>query len=880
MKQKALFRRGLALLLTLALLAGAVPAALAAETCPKGGSHTVTEWSIIRAANCHEIGTRRGVCTKCGSAVYEDIPIDPTNHDAIYTDNNDGLTHSFRCLYDGAVSSKELHDFEDGRCIKCMAVDYNQVKISLPERTEQYVDLNDASASLSMGDVRLTVGSADITDEYTLSCNWYYQGSLVGSGETYPLPASFTAAEADYEYVCFILATAKNGSGKSISASCTIAVHVRELIEAYAVVGTEDSYFTLGATNSRTGVSAAEQIYNQVYALSDSYPSYVIFADKPASKVGQLNVTAGIPYDFSDKSNSLSRAEFVPDKTSTGAYVINFTAYDSRGAAYPGTLTITVEQSLGSMDVLYTTTSGAVVNLQPQDFDAFWRRTYPQGALTRVSFTTLPSTTQGALYTGYTSASRPGVRVKAQEYFYLSPTAQNQSALSGVTFVPGSRYTGCVTIPFEAYGQNNRNVSTYLFGNLCVFVNEGAVQSVNYAVTAGGTVKLREADFLAVYQAFTGAKDAGFYIQLLDVPAYGSLYLNYTGSPWDAKLTAANVSSYPLYCGAQTGGIGSVTYLSGSGLTESVRYVAYSTRGALLYVGTISFGRGDLSVSYTAGISGVSFASSDFETALGLTAAAATGTYLTFTPPTQGSLTYTRTGSAGVSVTANDKYYLGTDLTSVSNLRYTPKAGQTGTVSIPFTVCQPSGVITSGTVKITVRTAYTKSFTDVTSGQWFYTYVMDLAEAGIIDGTTPTTYQPDGEVTYGQALKLIMLASGYAEQAPTGKNWASGYLTAAVRDGLLPSTVTESYLDRKIDRYTIATVAAKAMRLPLSTLTSSPFSDMGMTEAAAPYVLALYEAKILEGTTLSNGKVMFYGVNSIRRSEMAAIVWRINNYKK
>jgi len=35
------------------------------------------------------------------------------------------------------------------------------------------------------------------------------------------------------------------------------------------------------------------------------------------------------------------------------------------------------------------------------------------------------------------------------------------------------------------------------------------------------------------------------------------------------------------------------------------------------------------------------------------------------------------------------------------------------------------------------------------------------------------------------ALKLIMLAAGYEEQAPTGTHWASGYMTRAQEDKLI-----------------------------------------------------------------------------------------------
>jgi hypothetical protein len=303
--------------------------------------------------------------------------------------------------------------------------------------------------------------------------------------------------------------------------------------------------------------------------------------------------------------------------------------------------------------------------------------------------------------------------------------------------------------------------------------------------------------------------------------------------------------------------------------------VAYSAKGELKYVGAIAFATGEYTVTYSCGTSGVGFAASDFEKALGLSDG--TGTYLTFTPPATGSFTYSKTGIDGTAVTAADKYYLGTDLISVSNLRYTPKTGQSGVVSIPFTAYLASGVTLTGSVQITVRAAYTKSFTDVTTSDWFYTYVMDLAEAGVINGMTETTYSPASEVTYGQALKLILLASGYSEPIKTGKHWASGYLTVALRDGLVDSTVTEAMLDRKISRNTIAEIAAKALKLPKTTLTVSPFSDLSMSDDAAPYVLALYEAGIVEGTVVGDS-VNYYGVNSIRRKEIATVIWRINNY--
>ena len=70
MKQKLPRRRGLSLLLALAMVLSLAPAAFAAETCPEDGkAHTVKRWEIVLEANCHEKGLRRGECSKCGQMV-------------------------------------------------------------------------------------------------------------------------------------------------------------------------------------------------------------------------------------------------------------------------------------------------------------------------------------------------------------------------------------------------------------------------------------------------------------------------------------------------------------------------------------------------------------------------------------------------------------------------------------------------------------------------------------------------------------------------------------------------------------------------------------------------------------------------------------------
>ena len=882
MKRNVPRRRGISLLLALAMVLTLVPTALAVSVkCPECGSTDCTK-TVVAEANCHERGVDRYVCKACGKTTLVETAKDTNNHDAVCTDNGDGKTHTADCPYDSYYNRREEHVFDDtGRCVKCLAVNYDDVTLSLPRDSVVYVELGDEDAQLKLEGAKVTLGTANITDEYNISYNWYEGGKLISSDDTYDLPSDVVEEEGKYTYVCFVMAVPKTSfSGATKSGSCAVTVVVQDLATAYAALPADEEYLDFDETNSRTPDSLYDQIYDAVNERSKERPEYIVFDTVPSTDVGSITAKKDTAYYFSPRGSQadLANLSFEVDdgEDSVGTYTAAFIAYDEDGNEYPGVLTISVEQSLGEMDVMYTTDDGDAVTLSGDDFEEFWLDTYSKGALTSISFTTLPRTSQGTLYYDYTSASRPGTRVRTGDDFYFDDDSRNRVLIDEVVFLPAEDYSGYVSIPFEAEGENNRGKADTLSGDLCVLVSSGEVESVSYQVTAGGAVQMDEDDFLSVYQEATGSRGSSFYIQLMELPDSGALYVDYTGSSRDSALRERDLDdSFFYYSSSRQDEISDLTYVSGSGLTDSFRYLAYSTSGELLYIGEVTFSRGDLTVRYTAGLSGVNFRASDFESLLG--SSAAKDAYVTFSQPTSGTLIDTRTNKT---VTSSDKFYLGTDLQNVSNVKYTPRSGQNGTVNIPFTLHAGTSALT-GTAQITVRAAYTKSFTDVKTTDWFYTAVMDMAEAGIIGGMTPTTYEPNSTLTNGQALKLILLAAGYSVPAQTGKHWASGYLSLASREGLLPASgsITENTLDKNISRYDIAEVAAKALKLPSSTLKTSPFSDMAMSHASASYVLAMYEAGIVEGTTQSNGQVVYYGVNAIRRSEIATIVQRIYNYK-
>ncbi len=181
----------------------------------------------------------------------------------------------------------------------------------------------------------------------------------------------------------------------------------------------------------------------------------------------------------------------------------------------------------------------------------------------------------------------------------------------------------------------------------------------------------------------------------------------------------------------------------------------------------------------------------------------------------------------------------------------------------------PETLATNQTVTARWSASSAVSFQDVSAKDWFYTYVNDLYQNGVISGFSPTSFVPQGTVTRGQALKLILLASHHGEKAPTASHWASGYLSYAVTQGF--TTVSDSNtLNKPISRLEIAQLAAKALTLKSSTI-SSPFQD-----TKDPAVLALYEKDVVKGSYDGRGALVFEPNNSITRAEISAIIWRID----
>ena len=79
----------------------------------------------------------------------------------------------------------------------------------------------------------------------------------------------------------------------------------------------------------------------------------------------------------------------------------------------------------------------------------------------------------------------------------------------------------------------------------------------------------------------------------------------------------------------------------------------------------------------------------------------------------------------------------------------------------------------------------TTSFTDI-SGHWAEGYIKYLQNTGIVAGKSATQFDPDSQVTTGEAMKMALALGGYDEEHAglTGISWLNNTVSLATTNGL------------------------------------------------------------------------------------------------
>ena len=166
------------------------------------------------------------------------------------------------------------------------------------------------------------------------------------------------------------------------------------------------------------------------------------------------------------------------------------------------------------------------------------------------------------------------------------------------------------------------------------------------------------------------------------------------------------------------------------------------------------------------------------------------------------------------------------------------------------------------------RVTYFNPFKDVKTTSWYFNYMIHLYEAGVISGTSATTYTPDAKLTWAAALKLLLVSHGDLKAADaTGADWSKNTIAKAAELGLVAADLDGT---KAISRLEFCQVAAKLNKLAESK-TESKFTD-----CADGYVMALVDAKVINGMT----ETTFEPAASLTRAQIAKIIYQLNLIEK
>ncbi|MDO4812603.1 MAG: S-layer homology domain-containing protein [Eubacteriales bacterium] len=224
-----------------------------------------------------------------------------------------------------------------------------------------------------------------------------------------------------------------------------------------------------------------------------------------------------------------------------------------------------------------------------------------------------------------------------------------------------------------------------------------------------------------------------------------------------------------------------------------------------------------------------------------------------------------------------DVVFKGANLTATSTKVY-----------IPFTAYgedkNDDDVEVSGWVVITVAPQRVMNFTDVKIGEWYYNNVKSAYNMGLIDGKTATTFNPNDNMTYAEAVKLAacmhQLKKDGAVTLTNSKtgNWYDSYVDYAIKNGIIVSAPTAAKANTAVTRREYVDVFYNALPatdyVVRNSITKIPDLANDSTNAK---IYTFYKAGILTGYANTPGKTTgSFGANdNIKRSEVATILIRM-----
>lgn len=179
------------------------------------------------------------------------------------------------------------------------------------------------------------------------------------------------------------------------------------------------------------------------------------------------------------------------------------------------------------------------------------------------------------------------------------------------------------------------------------------------------------------------------------------------------------------------------------------------------------------------------------------------------------------------------------------------------------------------------------TFTDLPEDHWAIEYITDLTEKKVVNGYPDGTFNPEGTISRGEFLKLVIAAS-MPKDVPIGlapkaiDHWAGQHLHVAITYGVVsPSDITLENIDLPITRREMAAMITKAdlnMRgISKNTEQSLTFTDFSQFNTSEREFLT---HSISQGYLNGYPDGSFGPDNEMTRAEAATVVYRFTNIEK
>jgi uncharacterized repeat protein (TIGR02543 family) len=226
----------------------------------------------------------------------------------------------------------------------------------------------------------------------------------------------------------------------------------------------------------------------------------------------------------------------------------------------------------------------------------------------------------------------------------------------------------------------------------------------------------------------------------------------------------------------------------------------------------------------------------------------------------------------GNTVTIKASYLLGLAV-GTQTITFTMNGG--GDPKLTITVSDntpPTGELQTVTPTLPVN-----PFSDVLGTDWFIDDVIYAVSIGLINGKTPTTFAPNDDLTYAEAVKLAacmhqLHASG-SVTLTNGSPWYQSYVDYAKANGIISGDYEWSAPATRAGYMEIFANALPATALQaINTIEDGAIPDVDMAHPQAAAIYKLYRAGIVQGVDAEHN---CSPASNIKRREVAAILTRM-----